>query len=423
MSTLKNTEVIFTDRVILHCDLNNFYASVETVLNPALKGKAIAVCGRTEDRHGIVLAKSEKAKRYNIRTGDVVWEAKKKCKELIVLEPNFDEYVKYGKAVRQIYYNYTDLIEPFGLDECWLDVTDSDKIFGSDYETAYKIKEQVKKEIGLTLSIGVSFNKVFAKLGSDLKKPDGITIIRKDSFKEKIWNLPASDMLWVGRSTEKVLKKYGIKTIGDIANTSPEILVSFFGKNGYSLWKCANGYENSAVSSFGDMPEVKSIGRGCTLVSDLETDEEVWRVLLTLSHSVSKHLREEELMASGVQITVKSNDLQSVQFQKKLCFATQNAREIADCAYELYLERYDKELPVRALTVRAIDLLSFNTAQQLNIFFDINKHLRHEIIEKTVIELNKKYGKHTVIEATLLNNTKIPTDKTDEVLLPSARFR
>lgn len=407
----------------MHCDLNNFYASVETALNPKLKGKAVAVCGKTENRHGIVLAKSEKAKKFGIKTGDVVWEAKKKCKDLIILEPNFDEYVKYGKEARRIYYRFTDMIEPFGLDECWLDVTASRKIFGSDYEIAYKIKEQVKKEMGLTVSVGVSFNKIFAKLGSDLKKPDGITIIRKENFKEKIWNLPASDMLFIGRSTERTLQKYGINTIGDVANTSPEILYSLFGKNGYSIWKCANGYENSSVSAFGAEPEAKSIGRGCTLVSDLVTDEEAWRVLLTLSHNVSRHLREESLIASGVQITVKSNDLKCVQFQKKLGFATQNAREIADCAYSLYLEKYDRVLPVRALTVRAIELLPIGTTQQLNIFFDINKHLKSEIIEKTVIELNKKYGKYTVMEASLLNNTKIPSDKTDEVILPSASFR
>lgn len=416
---ISDAEVIFINRVIFHCDLNNFYASVETVRNPSLKGKAIAVCGRTEDRHGIVLAKSEKAKKYGVKTGEVIWQAKKKCGELIVIEPDFDEYVKYGKIVRQIYYNYTDLIEPFGLDECWLDITASEKMFGSDYETAYKIKEQVKKETGLTVSVGVSFNKVFAKLGSDLKKPDAITVIREENFKEKIWGLPACDMLWVGRSTDKVLKKYGIKTIGDIAKTSPEILSSIFGKNGYTLWQCANGRERSEVSEFGSVSEIKSVGRGCTLVSDLETDDEVWRVLLTLSHNVSKHLRGQELMASGVQITVKNNDLKSVQFQKKLCFSTQNSREIADCAYSLYLERYDKNLPVRALTVRAIDLLPVNSSQQLNLMFDINKHMRCEIIEKTALELNKKYGRQILFEATLLNNTKIPSDKTDEVLLPA----
>lgn len=423
MNTKKQTEVISTERAILHCDLNNFYASVEMALNPKLKGKAIAVCGREEDRHGIVLAKSEKAKKYGVKTGDVIWQAKNKCRDLIVLEPNFDEYVKYGKAVRQIYYEYTDLIEPFGLDECWLDITASKDIYGSDYELAYKLKEQVKREMGLTISIGVSFNKVFAKLGSDLKKPDGITVIRKDNFKDKIWCLPASDMLWVGRSTARVLKDYGIETIGELANTSADFLVSVFGKNGYSLWKCANGKEDSIVSPFEYTPEVKSIGRGCTLSSDLETDNDVWKIILSLSHNVSKHLREDEFVASGVQITVKSNDLKSVQFQKKLDFATQNAKEIAENAFNLYLERYDKKLPVRALTIRAIDLYPYDIVQQLNIFFDINKHIRHEIIEETVLALNRRYGKFTVIEATLLNENRMPTNKTDEVLLPSARFR
>lgn len=203
---------------------------METALNPELKGKPVAVCGKAEDRHGIVLAKSEAAKKYGVKTGDVIWQAKNKCRDLIVLEPHFDEYVKYGKAARRIYYDFTDMIEPFGMDECWLDVTASEKLFGSDREIAYKIKERVKKELGITLSVGVSFNKTFAKLGSDMKKPDAITVIRRSEFKEKIWNLPACDMLWVGRSTYKTLKRYGILTIGDIAKTPVDTLVSQIGR-------------------------------------------------------------------------------------------------------------------------------------------------------------------------------------------------
>lgn len=411
------------ERSILHCDLNNFYASVEAAKNPSLKGLPIAVCGKAEDRHGIVLAKSDAAKKCGVKTGDVIWQAKNKCKDLIVLPPDFDEYVKYGKAARRIYYDFTDMIEPFGMDECWLDITASTGLFGGDYETAYKIKERVKKELGITLSVGVSFNKVFAKLGSDMKKPDGITVIRRNDFKNKIWGLPAGDMLWVGRSTQRTLKKYGIITIGDLAHTSPEILTSLFGKNGYALWSSANGLENSAVSDFYYEPIVKSIGRGITLVEDLYNDTEVWRVLLSLSHNVSKHLREEELASGSVQVVVKSNDLKCVQFQAKLPFITQNSREIAEKAFTLYNEKYDKVLPVRALTVRAIELVRFDMAQQLNMFFDLQKHNKREAIEKTVLEINRRYGKHTVMEATLLNNTKIPSEKTEEILLPNSHFR
>lgn len=391
-------------RSVLHCDLNNFYASAETVLNPELKGKAIAVCGKKEDRHGIVLAKSEKAKKYGVKTGDVIWQAKNKCPDLIILEPHFDEYMKYGKAAREIYYDYTDMIEPFGLDECWLDVTASEKLFGSDVEIAYRIKERMKKELGLTLSVGVSFNKIFAKLGSDMKKPDGITVIRKDNFRQKIWDLPVCDMLWIGKSTYNILKKYGIKTIGDLAQTPEDTLVSVFGKNGSVLWKCANGYENSPVSDFFYRPEIKSIGRGITMPYDLKSDSEVRNVLLSLSHEVSYNLRKNALSASAVQISVKSNDLRTVHFQKKTGFITQNAREITDTAFSLYLERYDKILPVRALSVRAIQLVPSTAAQQLDMFFDVEKHNKLEKLEEAVIHINEKYGSQTVKEAVLMNS-------------------
>lgn len=394
---------------------------METALNPELKGKPIAVCGKAEDRHGIVLAKSEAAKKYGVKTGDVIWQAKNKCRDLIVLEPHFDEYVKYGKAARRIYYDFTDMIEPFGMDECWLDVTASEKLFGSDREIAYKIKERVKKELGITLSVGVSFNKTFAKLGSDMKKPDAITVIRRSEFKEKIWSLPACDMLWVGRSTYKTLKRYGILTIGDIAKTPVDTLVSLLGKNGELLWKCANGYENSEVSDFLSTPEIKSVGRGITLVSDITEDDEIYRVILSLSHEVSRELRKHRLSAGGVQISVKSNELKSVQFQKKTNFLTQNTREIADLAFSLFDERYDRELPVRAISVRAFDLLESNCAVQLDMFFDIEKHIKREKIEKAMLLINEKYGKNTVKEATLFCDTKMPKGKTDCILLPKAK--
>lgn len=408
------------DRSILHCDLNNFYASVETALDPSLSGKAIAVCGKTEDRHGIVLAKSEPAKKCGIKTGDVVWQAKNKCPGLIVLPPNFDEYVKYSKAVKQIYYRYTDLIEPFGLDECWLDVTGSGRIFGTAHEIADSIKETVKKELNVTISVGISFNKIFAKLGSDMKKPDAITEIRRADFKEKVWRLPANEMLWVGLSTYKTLLKYGIVTIGDIARSNPSFLKNVLGKNGLTIWRCANGLECSAVCDFSYSPPVKSIGRGITCVENLENNDEVWRVILTLSHNVSRHLRKERLIAGGIQLSIKNSSLFTSQSQSKLIFPTQNSWEIAVKAQQIFVNNYIWNTPVRALSVRAINLASADLPQQINMNFDMARHERLERLDKTVLELNQKYGGNTVFEATVLNGTKMPAEKNDEVLLPSA---
>ena len=328
------------ERAILHCDLNNFYASVETVVSPELRGKAIAICGRTEDRHGIVLAKSEAAKKCGVKTGDVIWQAKGKCPNLLVFPPRFSEYIKYSRAVKSIYGRYTDMIEPFGIDECWLDVSGSTRLFGSPETIADDVREAVKKELGLTISVGVSFNKVFAKLGSDMKKPDAVTVIRRENFRDMIWQLPAEDMLWVGRSTSKVLKKYGIITIGDIAKSDPAFLKTTFGKNGVVLWRCANGLENSPVCNMGYRPPVNSVGRGVTCVDDLRDNDEVWRVLLSLSHAVSKHLREDGLLAGGVLIGIKNTALFTSQSQSKLIYPTQNSREIALKAFSLFKQTY-----------------------------------------------------------------------------------
>ena len=200
--------------VILHSDLNSFYASVEIMLNPDLRGKPVVVCGSTENRHGIVLAKSELAKRCGVKTAMVNWEAKRLCPDLIMVEPHFEQYMKYSKLAREIYCRYTDLVEPFGMDECWLDVTDSGMLFGSGFDIAQRIRREMKEELGLTVSVGVSFNKIFAKLGSDMKKPDAVTEISIDDYKEKVWPLPVNELLYVGRSTVQKLNFYGVHTIG-----------------------------------------------------------------------------------------------------------------------------------------------------------------------------------------------------------------
>jgi len=266
-------------RTILHSDLNAFYASVEMLLNPTLQGKAVAVCGSEEDRHGIVLAKSELAKKAGVKTGQANWEARQSCAGLITVPPHYDQYVKFSRLVQDIYRRYTDLIEPYGMDECWLDVTGSVRLYGSGEAIAESIRKTIKEELGLTVSIGVSFSKILAKLGSDMKKPDAITVLDEENWRERVWKLPASELLFVGRSTSKKLVARGVYTIGDLAHTDPYLLKSWFGKNGLSLWMFANGLEQSRVMPMNFVSPVKSVGHGITCSCDLKKEEEVWRVI------------------------------------------------------------------------------------------------------------------------------------------------
>lgn len=260
------------ERTILHSDMNCFYASVEMMLDPSLRGKAVAVCGSTENRHGIVLAKSELAKKAGVKTGMVNWEARQRCPDLIMVKPQYEQYLKYSELARNIYQRYTDQVEPYGMDECWLDVGGSRSVCGSGMEIAESIRQTVKEELGLTVSIGVSFNKMFAKLGSDMKKPDAITEIRKATFKEKIWPLPASDLLFVGRATTAKLEQYGITTIGGIANADPQFLKRLLGVNGLGLWWSATGLDDTPVMHKDFVSPIKSVGHGITSTADLEND-------------------------------------------------------------------------------------------------------------------------------------------------------
>lgn len=323
-------------RSILHCDMNNFYASVECMLDPALKKYPIAVCGSVEERHGIVLAKNYKAKAFDVKTGDAVWQAKQKCKDLVVVPPHYEEYIKYSKLARSVYERYTDQVEPYGMDECWLDISGTESLFGSPEKVANEIRETMKFELGLTISVGVSFNKIFAKLGSDMKKPDAVTVIPKDTFKEKIWGLPAADLLGVGRATQRVLDSYCIRTIGDLANTDPEFLRRRLGKNGVVLWNYANGNDLSLVAKKDFVSPIKSVGHGITTVADLEKPEQVWPVFLELTQDIGHKLRVHGLSAEGVAIHIRDNTLNTRQWQTKIALPTQSPMIIAsliDTAY------------------------------------------------------------------------------------------
>lgn len=383
-------------RTILHCDLNSFYASVELLLNPDLRGKAVAVCGDKENRHGIVLAKSDPAKLCGVKTAEAIWEAQRKCPHLIIVPPHHDIYRKFSYRVRKIYEEYTDMVEPFGMDECWLDVTGSLRLFGSGEEIADKIRRRIKDEVGLTISVGVSFNKIFAKLGSDMKKPDAVTVIPFDSFREKIYGLSVTEMLGVGKNTGLVLKKYCIETIGDLAAADKNFLIKRLGKTGECIWNYANGLDCSEVHSVGYKAPIKSIGRGFTYPKDLETNEEVQRLILSLSQTVSHQLRKENLSALGVQVSVKDNKLSVKQFQSPLPFPTQCFCDISEKAFELFRNNYKWNNSVRAVTIRAINLTEEKEPSQLDLFIDYSEHEKRNNAENAIEEIRQKYGVSSV---------------------------
>ena len=393
-------------RIILHSDLNNFYASVETLKNPDLKDVPLAVCGSVEDRHGIVLAKNQLAKSFGVKTGEVLWEAKRKCKNLVTVTADHPSYAKISKEVKKIYERFTDKIEPFGIDECWLDVTDSVKIFGTGYEIAEKIRNAVKDEIGITVSVGVSFNKVFAKLGSDLKKPDAVTVIDKNNYKEKVWHLPAEDLLYVGKATKNKLNSIGIHTIGDIATTDEKILVGLLGVWGSTLHKFAQGEDDSPVVDASEEENAKSIGNSLTDYRDLMNFEDVKTLLLLLSESVAARLRESGLgKACTVKITVTDNTLKTYGKQTKLSVPSSSALDIANAAYDLFQSLYTWEKPVRGAGVSVCDF-TFGT-EQLAFDFDGDKRKKKEALDDAVDGIRRKYGNNSVQRARILQDKKL----------------
>ena len=382
------------ERTILHCDMNNFYASVECMLNPQLKGKPVAVGGDVENRHGIILAKNYEAKKYGVQTGEALWQAKQKCPNLLIVPPHYEEYLKYSRLAHSIYAEYTDLIEPYGMDEVWMDITGSNKLFGGGEKVANELRQRVRFELGLTISVGVSFCKVFAKLGSDMKKPDAVTIIPQDSFRDVIWDLPASDMLGVGRSTEKMLSSYGIHTIGQLANAYPNMLERKLGKNGMMLLAFANGLDRSRVAPQDYEPPMKSVGHGITTVQDLENSAEVWNVILSLTQDIGHKLRVYNKNAGGVAIYIRyivDKHLAGKQWQCQLPVKTHSAAIIAKEAFRLFARSYNWEYPIRSVTVRAIDLCSQDLPEQLQFFSDATAVDRKEKLETVVEEIRGRF--------------------------------
>lgn len=378
-------------RTVLHSDLNNFYASVELLSHPELKGRPVAVAGDQEARHGIVLAKNYEAKACGVQTAEALWQAKQKCPDIVFLPPHFELYEQYSQAAREIYYDYTDMIEPFGLDECWLDVTGSLEIFEDGKKIADCIRKRMKKELGLTVSVGVSFNKVFAKLGSDMKKPDATTVINEYDFQEKIWSLPASDLLFVGKKTDQKLKTFGIRTIGDIATTDPYLLKCIFGKNGLSLYEAANGRDLSPVSLYGSSPPPKSIGNSTTPPRDLVSENDIDIILYQLCENVSMRMRREGVVCRTVQVSVRYSDLSSLERQMKPDYPNRTARSLFSSAKTLMKRHRLAESPIRSLGVRAADLVRADS-EQMSFSPDIMAIQREETLESIVDGLRKRFG-------------------------------
>lgn len=401
------------ERTILHCDLNNYFASVECLSHPEWRDVPMAVCGSVEERHGIVLAKNYPARAYGIKTGDTVFQAKAKCPVLVIAPTHYREYMRYSKIVRKIYEDYTDEIEPMGIDECWLDVTGSLRLFGGAVKIADTLRERVKAETGLTISVGISFNKPFSKLASDMKKPDATTVIDRYNYRKLVWPLAADNMIGIGRSTMRTLFAHGCRTIGDLAACDRGLLTKWLGKSGEMLWNFANGYDETPVASIYENNPMKSVGHGITTAVDMCDSDGVNDVVIELVQDVGERLREENMLATGISVAVRDCELNSREFQKQLSFPTKSTREIIEAAMSLFNERYEWKKPLRSVTVRAINLIPSCAPMQIGFFDEHEKRDKLVRLESAVDGIRKRYGAHAVCSGTYVKSEHI-TSKISE---------
>jgi len=377
------------------------YASVEMLHHPEFAGMPLAVGGDPEARHGIVLTANYIAKQKGVKTGMALWQAKQICPEIIFVPPRMDLYLRFSKMAREIYSEYTDKIEPYGIDEAWLDVSDSRNLKGSGMTIAREISHRIKYELGVTVSIGISWNKIYAKLGSDYKKPDAITEFNRENYKDRIWQLPASDLLYVGRQTNKKLQKLGIRTIGQLAESDEKLLESHFGKIGNVLWAFANGWDEDPVCKEGYEAPVKSIGNSTTTPRDLENDLDVWIIQIALAESVAARLRKHGFKCKTVEITVRDNGLYSFSRQIHLRQPTNITNEIVTAAFQLFKDNYKWEHPIRRLGIRAADLVLDDIPVQLDLFGNQEKKEKLEKLDRTVDEIRRRFGYFSIQRAAM----------------------
>ena len=396
-------------RRIMHIDFNGFFAAVECFYDPAIRAFPVAVTGDPEKRHGIVLAKNQLAKRFGVKTGEAIWQAKEKCPNLVCVAPHYDRYVHFSNLGRELYHEYSDLVEPFGLDENWVDVTGGTRDFREAIDLANEIRLRVYNEIGITVSVGVADNKIFAKLGSDLKKPDAVSAVLPDNYKQSVWKLPVEDLLMVGPSTKRRLNQFGVMTIGDLAAADPAFLQSQLGKPGLTLHRFANGQDRSPVLPYGFESPVKSIGNGITAPRDLINNDDVKLTFLMLSESVSRRLREHGFRAASVSIAVRDCGLFSFSRQKRLKTPSFLTDEILSAAMELFAANYSWQKPIRSLTVCASDLLPLDRPVQLNLLGEEERRMRRETAERTIDGIRSRFGYHAVLRGRLLTDRGIGT--------------
>ena len=394
------------DRVILHCDMNSFYASIELLDHPEYRNVPMAVSGDPASRHGIILAKNEPAKKYGIRTAETVWQAKRKCPNLVLLPPHREKYRDYHQRINAIFLDYTELVEPFSIDESWLDVTGSRKLFGSGKEIADTIRRRVRDELGLTLSAGVSFNKIFAKMGSEYRKPDATTVISRENYQAVLWPLPVSDFFFVGRATASRLSGIGIETIGDLAEAEESVLIRLLGKQGSKLRQAARGEDETPVRRYDEKKQAKSVGNGVTFPRDLTEEDDILAAITSLSDTVSARLRKAGLRAGGVKVDIKDPSLVIISRQMKLDDPTDRAADIIRAAMDLIRGTVAPGSPIRLLTVTAIHLEEKNAPRQLNLFgalssrapetADASGQAEDHAMEYTMDEIRRKFGRDAI---------------------------
>ena len=407
--------------MVLHSDANCFYASVEMVENPELQGKRMAVCGDPEQRHGIVLTASYPAKKKGVKTGMANWQALQACPDLIIVKPHYDLYLKYSKLLQRIYKRHSSNVEPFGMDECWISLPYGEK---DAIEIAENIRQTVKDETGLTVSIGVSFSKALAKLGSDMKKPDAMTVLGRDDFREKCWGLPVSDLLYVGPRTTKKLNAMAITTIGQLATAPTDLIARKFGKNGLMIQNFANGTDCSAVAPVDYSPVPKSIGHGATCTKDLEDNYSVWLALNELAQDVGHRMITSHFKTQTIHLYVKDNTFLFHEYIAKIHYPTQSASIIAQAAYERFALCYDWKNPVRAMTITASQLEDDRKPEQLDLFGDYILHDRQNRLDRAIDEIRGRFGKDVICSGCLYSRgTALATDKCESVKMPGMMYR
>ncbi len=392
-------------RTILHADLNSCYASVECAINPEYRKVPLAVGGEKELRHGIILAKNELAKQAGVRTGEAIWQAQKKCPNLVVVPPHYELYKDYCERARNIYLQYSDMVESFGPDECWIDVTGSLHLFGDGETIAHLIRNRIRTELDMTVSVGVSWNKIFAKFGSDYKKPDAVTVITPENYRDIVWPCPVCDLLFVGRATERTLRNRGIFTIGDIAQSGLQYMRNALGKNGEALYIAASGEDRSTVKKYYEAEPIKSVGNSTTPPRDMKNMQDARLVLYSLADSVAKRLRTYHLACTGVQIHLRDTELHTLERQKQFSHPVSTAYEICNAGLALLQTHWDFHLPLRSIGIRGINLVPAEKEFQVSLFKEEKQIQNKEILEITADGIREKYGKESICRAVILSDS------------------